>query len=247
MSWREFTWEASSGRNELLIMPHSQQKATRYEPGSFEHIFSCDQAAIWLVQSVCPSVSWEFRWSNKWNWYSSGLKASILVWHTCTGALSGWVLYRPLELTKLTRPDLHHVVSLFILRDVRQSLEIMRTEGSMNISPWFLGSLWFYHFGYVAWEWWEFRWSNKWNWYSSRLNASILVWHTCAGALSGWVLYRPLELIKLTRPDLHHVVGLFILRDVRLSVRLSVRHTFFTMFPSLYHHEIFRSHYHGQK
>ena len=35
--------------------------------------------------------------------------------------------------------------------------------------------------------------------------------------------------------------------SVRLSVCLSVRHTFFTMFPSSYHHEIFRSYYHGQK
>ena len=31
------------------------------------------------------------------------------------------------------------------------------------------------------------------------------------------------------------------------SVRPSVCHTFFTMFPSSYHHEIFRSYYHGQK
>ena len=31
------------------------------------------------------------------------------------------------------------------------------------------------------------------------------------------------------------------------SVRLSVRHTFFTIFPSSYHQEIFRSYYHGQK
>ena len=31
------------------------------------------------------------------------------------------------------------------------------------------------------------------------------------------------------------------------SVCLSVRHTFFTMFVSSYHHEIFRSYYHGQK
>ena len=31
--------------------------------------------------------------------------------------------------------------------------------------------------------------------------------------------------------------------SVRLSVCLSVRHTFFTMFPSSYHHEIFRSYY----
>ena len=31
------------------------------------------------------------------------------------------------------------------------------------------------------------------------------------------------------------------------SVRPSVRHTFLTMFPSLYHHEIFRSYYQWQK
>ena len=31
------------------------------------------------------------------------------------------------------------------------------------------------------------------------------------------------------------------------SVCLSVCHTFFTMFPSSYHHEIFRSYYHGQE
>ena len=36
-------------------------------------------------------------------------------------------------------------------------------------------------------------------------------------------------------------------QDTVLWVRPSVRHTFFTMFPSSYHHEIFRSYYHGQK
>ena len=35
--------------------------------------------------------------------------------------------------------------------------------------------------------------------------------------------------------------------SVCLSVRLSVRHTFLTMFPSSYHHEIFRSYYQWQK
>ena len=35
--------------------------------------------------------------------------------------------------------------------------------------------------------------------------------------------------------------------SVCLSVRLSVRHTFLTMFPSSCHHEIFRSHYQWQK
>ena len=35
--------------------------------------------------------------------------------------------------------------------------------------------------------------------------------------------------------------------SVRPSVRLSVRHTFLTMFPSSYHHQIFRSYYQWQK
>ena len=35
--------------------------------------------------------------------------------------------------------------------------------------------------------------------------------------------------------------------SVRPSVRLSVCHTFLTMFPSSYHHEIFRSYYQWQK
>ena len=35
--------------------------------------------------------------------------------------------------------------------------------------------------------------------------------------------------------------------SVCLSVCPSVCHTFFTMFPSSYHHEIFRSYYHGQE
>ena len=48
--------------------------------------------------------------------------------------------------------------------------------------------------------------------------------------LSGWVLYRQLELTKLTRPDLHYFVGLFILRDVRLSVRPSVDKTLSTLY-----------------
>ena len=37
------------------------------------------------------------------------------------------------------------------------------------------------------------------------------------------------------------------LLSVRLSVRLSLCDTFFTMFLSSYHHEIFRSYYHWQK
>ena len=42
-------------------------------------------------------------------------------------------------------------------------------------------------------------------------------------------------------------VRLSVRPSVRPSVCLSVCHTFFTMFPSSYHHEIFRIYYHGQK
>ena len=41
--------------------------------------------------------------------------------------------------------------------------------------------------------------------------------------------------------------AIWLVQSVRPSVCASVRHTFFTMFPSSYHHEIFRSYYHGQK
>ena len=45
--------------------------------------------------------------------------------------------------------------------------------------------------------------------------------------------------------------AIWLVQSVRLSVRpsgrLSVRHTFSTMFPSSYHDEIFKSYYHGQK
>ena len=191
-----------------------------------------------MAFSICLSV----RWGNKWNWYSSGLNTSILVWRTCASALSGWVLYRQLELTKLTSPDLHHVVGLFILRDIRQSLEYPCALRVLNISPWFSRFI----SDSITWD---MLLENDGN-FGEVINGTdirpdsthlylydILVQApsragfctpTCASALSGWVLYRQLELTKLTSPDLHHVVGLFILRDVRMSVY----HTFFTMFLS---------------
>ena len=71
-----------------------------------------------LHLSICP----EFQWSNEWNWYSSGHKASIPVWHTCACTLLGWVSCRQLELIKLTHPDLRHVVGLFILKHIGPSV-----------------------------------------------------------------------------------------------------------------------------
>ena len=72
----------------------------------------------------------------------------LSVRHTCASALSGWVLYRQLELTKLTRPDLHHVVGLFTLKDVHQSLEypcalrVPRTSPHGFLSSLVIQSLW---------------------------------------------------------------------------------------------------------
>ena len=50
--------------------------------------------------------------------------------------LSDWVLYRQLELTKLTRSDLHHDVGT--KRHTSEFVISMRAEGSKSISPWFL-------------------------------------------------------------------------------------------------------------
>ena len=41
--------------------------------------------------------------------------------------------------------------------------------------------------------------------------------------------------------------AIWMVQSARLSVCPSVRHTFLTMFPSSYHHEIFRSYYQWQK
>ena len=66
----------------------------------------------------------------------------------CLSVRSGWVLYRQLELTKLTRQDLHHVVGLFILKDVRQSLEypcalrVPRTSPHGFLSSLVIQSIW---------------------------------------------------------------------------------------------------------
>ena len=62
--------------------------------------------------------------------------------------------------------------------------------------------------------------------------------------------YRlPVSFISCDQAALQMVfsVRLSVRLSVCPSVRLSVCHTFFTMFPSSYHHEIFRSYYHGQK
>ena len=75
------------------------------------------------------------------------------------------------------------------------------------------------------------RGGNKKKWF-------ISVW--ILGAQRPWSLY----FIDVFSCD---QAALWIVQSVRPSVRLSVCHTFLTMFPSSYHHEIFRSYYHWQK
>ena len=60
----------------------------------------------------------------------------------------------------------------------------------------------------------------------------------CNAYSSGWIFSCDQAAIWLV---------LSVCPSVRPSVCLSVRHTFFTMFPSSYHHEIFRSYYQWQK
>ena len=64
--------------------------------------------------------------------------------------------------------------------------------------------------------------------------------------LQNWLVYGHSQLIfSCDQAALQMVFS--VCPSVRLSVRPSVRHTFLTMFPSLYHHEIFRSYYQWQK
>ena len=82
-------------------------------------------------------VTWAFLYPPLQRSWKGGILVSPCpsvcpsVWHTCTSALSGWVLYRQLELTKLTCPDLQWCCG-FVHTERRPSeLGIsMRAEGS---------------------------------------------------------------------------------------------------------------------
>ena len=98
-----------------------------------------------LLQSIWYTRSWYIYF------YTPGfneVEGGVYWFHLVRLCLSGWVLYRQLELTKLTRPDLHHVVGLFILKDVRQSLEypcalrVPRTSPHGFLSSLVIHSLW---------------------------------------------------------------------------------------------------------
>ena len=119
----------------------------------------------WYKYNNSNSPHWFLAATKKfYEWWS--LSASIPVWHTCASPLSGWVLYRQLELTKLTRPDLHHV-GLFILRDVRPSVTEVKTQFSSfrTVTP---------------------IWIHIWRWN----DAQSLIWHKRDALLFSKVIHQ---------------------------------------------------------
>ena len=84
------------------------------------------------------------------------------------------------------------------------------------------------------------------------LLGEVIIWltvHKCVLRLTG---YGSVMAERLTGYIFScDQAALWMVQSVRpsvcLSVRLSVCHTFLTMFPSSYHHEIFRSYYQWQK
>ena len=94
----------------------------------------CDQAALRTLLSVRMSVRLDMLLENDGNFGEviNGTEirpdsTHLSLYDILVQAPSwpGWVLYRQLELTKLTRPDLRYVVGLFILRDVRPSVHLL--------------------------------------------------------------------------------------------------------------------------
>ena len=77
----------------------------------------------------------------------------------------------------------------------------------------------------------------------SQMRATLAA--SCEPAGKLWKLCKVLYVFSCDQAALQMVFSVCL--SVCLSVRLSVCHTFFTMFPSSYHHEIFRSYNHGQK
>ena len=86
----------------------------------------------------------------------------------------------------------------------------------------------------------------NWPWRSNLTsNSKLTPFWACPNHYSPPILVR----ISKFRQQMHFIscdqAALWMVFSVRLSVRLSVCHTFLTMLPSLYHHEIFRSYHHG--
>ena len=95
------------------------------------------------------------------------------------------------------------------------------------------------------------RWQNSGKW----VHDLVELWFDLLGTNSPFGRCDPVllssHILRYFAPKLNSNPGsrfYWIKKDiVRLSVSLSVRHTFLTMFPSSYHHEIFRSHYQWQR
>ena len=89
---------------------------------------------------------------------------------------------------------------------------------------------------------------------STEYSGLLMLWSTggSQGHISWWDYELKIWILWKYLATCTHIfscdqAAIWLVQSVCLSVRPSVCHTFFTMFPSSYHHEIFRSYYQWQK
>ena len=152
-------------------------------------ICSCNQAVLWMIQSICPSVCLSVS-HNFLTMFPSSYHPEIFR-SDCQ-----WQKWRPYK---------------------RSRSKVKVTEVNTQLSRfWTVTPVWIH-------IWW-------WN-----------------DAQSLMLLRRGALLFLAATKQLYKWYFPSVRPSVRLSVRLSVCHTFLIMFPSSYHHEIFRSYYQWPK
>ena len=180
---------------------HHRQKSIDFGDVNFKMvawwsywIFSCVQAAIWLVQSVRPSVR-------------PSVCLSVTPFSPCSHHR---IIMKFSGVITMVKSDVH-------AKGQGQRSKVKVTEVNTQHSRFrTLTPVWIH-----IWQW-----NHAHSWKQQRRGAQLF-------------LAATKQLYKWYFPS--------VCPSVRPSVCPSVCHTFFTMFPSSYHHEIFRSYYHGQK
>ena len=88
--------------------------------------------------------------------------------------------------------------------------------------------------------------NSYWGTVQKRPNSGQNLWFFSCDQAALWMVFSVrLSVCPSVRLSVCPSVRLSVCPSVRLSVCLSVCHTFLTMFPSSYHHEIFRSYHLG--